>query len=514
MLVGYVSDERDMALCDVAVVFENAAGRVPARSQADGAVVADVTPGPWRVTLARPAFGSKWIDVTIEEGAPQRFRLLADGLLGYAWPKWIRAGGRGEFRIHAPEAYQLELWRYGARKELVRSLGWYDDHGPRSTVQLTPDGDYTRTGVAWNTRGYGLTLHRQQVEAPARSGLYYFHARTASGGFFSFPWIVAPARPEAGVAVLTSNITWNAYNNFGGRSNYVNQDGLPPRPAVHARLDLKRYTQPNSWPYAETAAPLSFDRPELFNCVPEADAITDPIAGRLACAMAPAEWRLLGWLEREHFAYDLYSETELHFGGLPLDRYKVLVLNTHPEYWSKEMYTRVKQWVYEQGGKLLYLAGCGLYAEVEFADESTILCRIEGREDLRRESAARLLGLAYTHSGFQSAAPYRVLDAAHWAFAGTGLQPGDLFGHRSLHQRCPGGASGHELDKISPDSPPNLEHLAKGDNPQGSGADLILFHTPDGGAVFSTGSLCWPLSLWVDDTVSAVTRNVLNRFLS
>ena len=31
-------------------------------------------------------------------------------------------------------------------------------------------------------------------EAPAESGLYFLHTRTASGRFFSFPWIVAPAR--------------------------------------------------------------------------------------------------------------------------------------------------------------------------------------------------------------------------------------------------------------------------------------------------------------------------------
>ena len=52
--------------------------------------------------------------------------------------------------------------------------------------------------------------------------------------------------------------------------------------------------------------------------------ITDPIAGRAAGHVAPAEWRFLGWLERENFAYDLYSETQLHFDQLDLDQYKVI----------------------------------------------------------------------------------------------------------------------------------------------------------------------------------------------
>jgi hypothetical protein len=321
--------------------------------------------------------------------------------------------------------------------------------------------------------------------------------------------------------VLTSNCTWNAYNNFGGRSNYVNQDGLPARPTLHARQELKRFTQPGVWPYDLVAPPLSFDRPELFNVVPENAQITDPVEGRLESAMAPAEWRLLGWLEREGFAYDLYSETELHFGRIDLDAYRVLILNTHPEYWSREMYFQVKEWVYERGGKLMYLGGCGLLAEFEMAGESAMICRQEERRDLRGESEAILLGVGYTHAGYQSGAPYRVLDDSHWAFAGaqrapapgSGLRNGDLFGRHSLHERCPGGASGHELDKIQPHSPPNIRHLAKGTNPGETGADMTIFDTPSGGAVFAAGSLCWTLSIIVDEGVSQVTANVLRRFL-
>jgi hypothetical protein len=98
-------------------------------------------------------------------------------------------------------------------------------------------------------------------------------------------------------------------------------------------------------------------------------------------------------------------------------------------------------------------------------------------------------------------------------FADTGLATGDLFGHGSLHERCPGGASAHELDKISPDSPDHLRHLAKGTNPDDSGADLVSYDTESGGRVFSAGSLCWTLSLPIDDGISAVTANALRGML-
>ena len=59
MLVGYVSDERYVALPDVMLEFENGSGSVEARSRATGAVHADVEPGPYKVTLYREGFGQK-----------------------------------------------------------------------------------------------------------------------------------------------------------------------------------------------------------------------------------------------------------------------------------------------------------------------------------------------------------------------------------------------------------------------------------------------------------------------
>lgn len=137
----------------------------------------------------------------------------------------------------------------------------------------------------------------------------------------------------------------------------------------------------------------------------------------------------------------------------------------------------------------------------------------ESRFDKRVESEANLLGVVFNPAGIMTGAPYRTLMADHWAFAGTGLKDGDHFGAKSLHMRCPGGASGHETDKVSASSPKNVQILAKGTNPDDGGADMVLFDTPSGGRVFSVGSICWPSSLPVDDGVSRITANVLRRFL-
>lgn len=534
MLVGYVSDERYVALADVSLLFESAGGPsgIETRSRADGSVAAELAPGRYRVTLCKDGFGPKRVEVELAEGAPHHFRLLKRGLLGYAWPKWVHRGERAEFRVHSDEAYKLSLWRYGLRKELVRKIGWFDEHGPDATLQITPDGDYTQTGVEWNKHGYSSPHHKQFVEAPKSSGLYYFHAETASGRFFSFPWIVAPRRStrprkkKRPLAVLASNITWNAYNNFGGRSNYIHPDRFPPQPTVNARLELKRYTDPQHINYdTDDYNPLSFDRPEPINHIPKDVEATDPIEGRAACHVAPAEWRLLAWLEREGFRYHYYAETQLHFGQLPLDDYRVLVISTHPEYWSRRMYDAVKSWVFERGGKLVYLGGNGLNCDVEFLDEQTCIYRngddrrlrasegtIESRFHLRHESEANLLGVVYDARGIMTAAPYRVIDADHWVFRGTGLAADDLFGRDSQHERVPGGASGHETDKRSASSPPGTHLLAQGCNPDGGGAEMVIHHPRGDGAVFSVGSINWVSSLLVDYHVGRITANVLRRF--
>jgi len=208
---------------------------------------------------------------------------------------------------------------------------------------------------------------------------------------------------------------------------------------------------------------------------------------------------------------------------LDLDRYRVLVLSTHPEYWTREMYTRVRDWVYERGGKLAYLGGNGINCEVEFLGAARMAvhnldwgvrqAEFESRFQMRGESSARLLGTATTMTGYETGAPYRVLDAGHWVFEGTGLTKDDLFGHVSLDRRAVGGASGHETDKLTASAPPNVRRLAKGTNPDDGGAEMVYFDTPSGGAVFSVGSISYTCSVIVDDAISTITGNVLHRFL-
>lgn len=137
MLIGWVSDEYDQALGDVVVDLERGGELVETvRSGATGAVVAEVAAGRYILSFARHGYGSKRVHVEVRDDAPPvRFRLLSDTLVGFVWPRWVRAGEHGELRFHATEPYRLARWRYGRQPEHVRVLGWLREGiGPDGAV--------------------------------------------------------------------------------------------------------------------------------------------------------------------------------------------------------------------------------------------------------------------------------------------------------------------------------------------------------------------------------------------
>jgi len=222
-----------------------------------------------------------------------------------------QSGEKSEFRVHSPEAYELELWRYGWKKSsFANSAGTTStDRGPRA--------DHSRWRLLAHGRrveqfGYANPALKQYVTAPDRSDCITF-TREPDRAVFFVSWVVAPAAPQHKLAVLASNITWNTYNAFGAAAITSTSTNCPScrrqcaagARSVH-RSGIRHYA-------VEEYAPLSFERPESINFVPENEQVTDPIEGRTACHLAPAEWRLLGWLEREGFEYDFYAETQFHF---------------------------------------------------------------------------------------------------------------------------------------------------------------------------------------------------------
>jgi hypothetical protein len=64
---------------------------------------------------------------------------------------------------------------------------------------------------------------------------------------------------------------------------------------------------------------------------------------------------------------------------LDLDAYRILILSTHPEYWTVKMYAQLQNYL-NAGGSLLYLGGNGIYEEGEYTDDQTGMIFLAGVE--------------------------------------------------------------------------------------------------------------------------------------
>lgn len=278
----------------------------------------------------------------------------------------------------------------------------------------------------------------------------------------------------------------------------------------------------------------------------------------------PADMQLLRWLDHLPARYDIVTDEDLHHDGLTLLRdYRVLLTGSHPEYWTGAMLDALESWL-AGGGRLMYLGGNGFYwvtslfpsrphvLEVRRGHAGTGVWRSEPGEVIhastgepgglwrfRGRPPQRIAGVGMTAQGFDTSLPYGLTDAARdpraaWIFEGVGGQ--EVGQHGSVLN----GAAGFEIDRTDTElgTPPHAltlatarrfsdayqatsEDILTSDSQQGGTvsplvrADMVFFERPNGGAVFSTGSIAWCGALLDHDgknDVARITENVLRRF--
>jgi N,N-dimethylformamidase len=280
----------------------------------------------------------------------------------------------------------------------------------------------------------------------------------------------------------------------------------------------------------------------------------------------PADLYLLDWLEQMGHRYDVVTDEDVHAEGLELlAPYKVVLTPTHPEYQSRETMDALSAYL-ERGGRLMYLGGNGFYWRVAAhpavpgalevrraeggirawaAEPGEYFMSLDGQYGglWRRNGRPpqKLAGVGFTSQGPFEGSYYRRLPAARdprvsWIFDGVS---DEILGDFGLSG---GGAAGFELDRADArlGTPPHavvlassekhdltkfvlvpedwLTHVATwpGEPPDKLiRADMVYFETPNGGAVFSVGSITFCGSLshgGYRNNISAIVNNVLRRF--
>ena len=277
-----------------------------------------------------------------------------------------------------------------------------------------------------------------------------------------------------------------------------------------------------------------------------------------------ADLQLAGWLTHSGFDADIATDEDLHADGLDLlAPYRTVLTGTHPEYWSEAMLDAAEAYL-ARGGRFVYLGGNGFYWVTSFDPARPHVIEVRRSNGSRAWSAnvgeyhhstsgetgglwrergrapQRLAGVGFAGQGAGRAQPYRRTAAAAdpraaWIFEGV---TADTFGEHGLVMD---GAAGFEIDRadLALGTPPHalvvatatgfsdlyqhaIEEVAMSNSLQGGTieprvrADMVFFETPDGGAVFSVGSIAYAGSLLLDggdNDIARITANVLRRFL-
>ncbi len=295
--------------------------------------------------------------------------------------------------------------------------------------------------------------------------------------------------------------------------------------------------------------------------------LVDPSEGGSGLYWVSADSYITDLLTRKDIPFEIITDHDVHAEGAALlSKYTVVLTGQHPEYHSAETMDALTAYI-GQGGRFMYLGGNGFYWKVVPHGDgpwSFELRRAEGGirlwETLPGESyhahdgsygglwrrlgrpPQALVGVGFSTQGEYMGFPYTFLDGIldpRVAFMRNGMEersrPGGLLGERGL---MGGGAAGHELDRADTrlGTPPHAiivgravleepsyqpvneerrDHTWPGKREDIIRSDLTFFETPNGGAVFSVGSMNFIGALPIDgygNVAATLITNVVRRF--
>jgi hypothetical protein len=481
-----------------------------------------------------------YVSKTYHRNPNNLIRLLKNDLIGYQNKLWFNPGEAIDVFVHSPQQYTATLFRHGLKKEKIFTF----ENQPAQEQQV-PDSFFVENGLTWKKSfSYNLPVNTQP-------GLYSMLLEIKGLKQFSIPLVVSSKNCEekTSLLVLASTNTWQSYNIWGGRSRYRNYETLPSEHNKKKSISLYRriakivklflpkrvvdylnvkLTKPKIRGHAWMHKRLSIRRP-FTNCALESEYWGSEFTNHLA----RGEWCILAWLEKQKYRYDIVAGADLHFNPGLLENYKAIILSTHSEYWSREMYEELKYHHENKGLWIVNLSGNTMYREIQFYEDGSTKCRsLHFSESCADET--KLLGVRFTTMDYGTCAPYKVISPNHWVFDNTSIKSSkEKFGKISQNQYTEGvassidtgrpsqgerlygnGASGWETDKISKTAPKDFQIVAKGMN-VGGGADMVV-REPKGnrGGVFSASSIVFGGALSVDTVCSSIVKNVLVRALA
>jgi hypothetical protein len=366
-------------------------------------------------------------------------------------------------RVHvhcsAPR-FDLEITRDGARPQVMLLK-----EGLEGVAAETPE-DCSAAGCGWPV------AFEFKLPEDWPSAAYRLTTRVARGGNLGANehhhlFILRPARRrgpgrQKRLLLVAATATWTAYNDWGGSNHYEgitgpNRDQFSPVLSIHRPLARGFVVLPANAPR------VALNRPPEPMAPPRYPHMEWALRHRYSKKYASAGWasydrHFAHWAERQGYALDICSQTDLHEDPGLLHGYACAAFIGHCEYWSWEMRDAVDAFV-EGGGRVARFAGNFCW-QIRLADEGrTQVCykyrapqedpyygtdqqrfvtNLWEAPEIGRPGAATF-GLNTTNGiyvGWGGAVPrgsggFPIYRPDHWAFQGTGLYYGDVLGAQS-----------------------------------------------------------------------------------
>ncbi|MDI9929667.1 hypothetical protein QM588_04540 [Rhodococcus sp. IEGM 1354] len=405
------------------------------------------------------------------------------------------------------------------------------------------------------------------VPTDLKSGVYAAHVSTGSSDDY-IPFTVRPTagQSSAKVVLLLPTFTYLAYANeqLLNQSDAMSHIDYPVQKQDKYIVDNRllslydKHSDGSGVCYSSRLRPIVNMRPQ---CVM---AWLDE--GRGSPHNLNADLYIVDWLHEHDIDFDVITDEDLHLEGRAVvDPYNVVLTGTHPEYWSVSMIRSMQNYL-KSGGRMMYLGGNGMYwvTQLDPSTGASVEIRRRGPSTRAWETEP---GEAHLSSTGELGGLWRHRGLAPQSWVGVGFTaetPGagrpyerrpESFGEaggfvfRNIDDEVIGdmpnliqtyGAAGYEFDRADSmlGTPGNTtilatatgfsdhaqacsEEILTSDSMQSGSVsplvktDMALVEYPNGGAVFSTGSITWSGCLSQNNyrnNVSAVTRNVLSAF--
>ncbi len=318
---------------------------------------------------------------------------------------------------------------------------------------------------------------------------------------------------HSNILMVINQNTWNAYNNFGGKSIYDNRSSN----------NVRSYK-------------VSFLRPSAAaDGFPDYNFLEDKLIS----------WAYSNNINMEFAVnYDVYANPDL------LSNYDLVITAGHSEYWSRPERLQFENYI-SNGGKVMILSGNTCWWQVRYEDNgNTMVCYKDQFADPLNGVADSLVtvswsspplnypeniltGVSYRNAGYvnvngllmasEGYGDYAAYNTHHWVYRGTNLKEGKEFGYSTtiVGYETDGAlfnwVSGVPVVTGTDMTPKNFRIL--GISPATNDgamrfATMGIYHTKNGGALFNASTVDWVEGLGLDPAVTKITTNVISKFLA